>query len=45
LSVAGLIVTTPELAEIFALSAIESALSKTSPELEVTVPELEIELP
>ena len=41
----GLIVTAPELADTFALSAIESAMSKTSPELDVTVPEFEIELP
>ena len=45
LSVAGLIVTAPELAETFALSAMVSAFSKTSPELEVTVAELDIELP
>ena len=41
----GAIVTAPELADTFALSAIESDLSKTSPELEVTVPEFDIELP
>ena len=45
LSVTGLIVTAPEVAVTFALSAIESALSRTSPELEVMVPELVIELP
>ena len=45
LSVAGLIVTAPELAVTFAPIAMASVLSKTSPELDVTVPEFDIELP
>ena len=45
LSVNGLIVTAPELAETFALSAIVSAFSKISPELEVIDAVFEIDDP
>ena len=45
LSVAGLMVTAPEVAETVALRAIVSAFSKTSAEFEVKVPEFDIEVP